>query len=177
MLDLKYCIIQVGIVILEGNTITSSYQTDINPHEPLSDHIKQLTGITDHQLSQAPDFSQVAKEIYDLICDCVFVAHNVKFDANLLAESLFFEGYELRTPRIDTVELAQIFFPRLEKYNLSHLSEALNLNLSDAHTAIADAMATAQLFLKLKNKIASLPLETLEILTQFSDNLLLNPEL
>lgn len=166
------CIIQVGIVILEGNTITSSYQTDINPHEPLSDHIKQLTGITDHQLSQAPDFSQVAKEIYDLICDCVFVAHNVKFDANLLAESLFFEGYELRTPRIDTVELAQIFFPRLEKYNLSHLSEALNLNLFDAHTAIADAMATAQLFLKLKNKIASLPLETLEILTQFSDNLL-----
>lgn len=86
------CIIQVGIVILEGNTITSSYQTDINPHEPLSDHIKQLTGITDHQLSQAPDFSQVAKEIYDLICDCVFVAHNVKFDANLLAESLFLKA-------------------------------------------------------------------------------------
>ncbi|MCK1226956.1 exonuclease domain-containing protein, partial [Streptococcus uberis] len=69
-----------------------------------------------------PDFSQVAKTIYDLIHDCIFVAHNVKFDANLLAESLFFEGFELRTPRIDTVELAQVFYPTFEKYNLSVLS-------------------------------------------------------
>ena len=43
-----------------------------------------------------------------------FVAHNVQFDANLLAENLFFEGYELRNPRVDTVELAQVFFPELE---------------------------------------------------------------
>lgn len=82
-------IIQVGIVIIEGKEIVHSYQTDVNPHQPLSDHIKQLTGITDKQLQKAPDFSQVAKPIFDLIEDCVFVAHNVKFDANLLAEALF----------------------------------------------------------------------------------------
>ena len=58
-------------------------------------------------------FSQVAQEIFNLIEDCVFVAHNVKFDANLLAEQLFMEGYELRTPRVDTVELAQVFYPTL----------------------------------------------------------------
>ncbi|TNY48557.1 exonuclease domain-containing protein, partial [Streptococcus pyogenes] len=109
-------IIQVGIVIIEGKEVVETYQTDINPHEPLSDHIKALTGITDAQLAQAPEFSQVAKTIYELISDCVFVAHNVKFDANLLAEALFFEGYELLTPRVDTVELAQIFYPSLEKY-------------------------------------------------------------
>ncbi|MGC4441916.1 exonuclease domain-containing protein, partial [Streptococcus suis] len=68
-------------------------------------------GITDEQLETAPDFSQVAREIFELIEDCVFVAHNVKFDANLLAEQLFFEGYELRTPRVDTVELSLVFYP------------------------------------------------------------------
>ena len=56
----------------------------------------------------APEFAQVAKEIFELIEDAVFVAHNVKFDANLLAEALFWEGFELTTPRIDTVELSQI---------------------------------------------------------------------
>lgn len=165
-------IIQVGIVILQGGEIRETFQTDVNPHEPLSEHIKSLTGISDEQLSKAPDFSQVAKTIYDLIHDCIFVAHNVKFDANLLAESLFFEGFELRTPRIDTVELAQVFYPTFEKYNLSVLSSELGLDLSDAHTAIADAIATAKLFLKLQEKISQIPLETLEGLADLSDNLI-----
>ena len=100
---------KLGIVIIENDEIVKTYQTDVNPHEALSEHIINLTGITDEQLAKAPDFSQVAQEIFNLIEDCVFVAHNVKFDANLLAEQLFMEGYELRTPRVDTVELAQDF--------------------------------------------------------------------
>ncbi|GAA0059867.1 UNVERIFIED_CONTAM: bifunctional DnaQ family exonuclease/ATP-dependent helicase [Streptococcus canis] len=165
-------IIQVGIVIIEGKEIVETYQTDINPHEPLSDHIKTLTGITDDQLAKAPDFSQVAKTIYELISDCVFVAHNVKFDANLLAEALFLEGYDLLTPRVDTVELAQIFFPHLEKYNLSYLSKQLGLDLEEAHTALADAKATAALFIKLLHKIESLPSDCLESLLTYADSLL-----
>ncbi|MGT2843944.1 bifunctional DnaQ family exonuclease/ATP-dependent helicase [Streptococcus hongkongensis] len=165
-------IIQVGIVIVEDGNITDSYQTDVNPHENLSEHIKALTGITDQQLASAPEFSQVASTIFDLIKECIFVAHNVKFDANLLAEALFFEGYELRTPRVDTVELAQVFFPSLEKYNLSHLSQELQLDLSDAHTAIADAMATANLLLVLQAKIKSLPRETLAYMLRYCDSLL-----
>ncbi|WP_159584234.1 bifunctional DnaQ family exonuclease/ATP-dependent helicase [Streptococcus halichoeri] len=165
-------IIQVGIVIIHNGRIIDTYQTDVNPHEPLTDHIKSLTGISDAQLQRAPDFSQVAKSIFDRIKDCVFVAHNVTFDANLLAEALFLEGYELRTPRVDTVELAQIFYPTLEKYTLSHLSQELHLDLADAHTAIADARATAQLFLHVQAKIAKLPYETLSLLVQYADNLL-----
>ena len=165
-------IIQVGIVIIEGDKIVKTYETDINPHEALTENIRKLTGITDEQLVKAPEFSQVAREIYDLIKDCIFVAHNVKFDANLLSEQLFMEGYELRTPRVDTVELAQVFFPTFEKYTLSNLSQHLNLKLDDAHTAIADAAATAHLFLKLKEKMKNLPKETLERLLDLSDNLL-----
>ncbi|MBM7636429.1 bifunctional DnaQ family exonuclease/ATP-dependent helicase [Streptococcus saliviloxodontae] len=165
-------IIQVGIVIIENDRIVKTYQTDINPHQTLSDHIVSLTGITDQQLAKAPEFSQVAKDIYQLIEDCIFVAHNVKFDANLLAEELFMEGFELRTPRIDTVELSQIFYPGFEKYNLGQLAEHLSLELEEAHTAISDAYATAQLFLKLQEKIKALPHQTLRVLSRFADSLL-----
>ncbi|MGT2960512.1 bifunctional DnaQ family exonuclease/ATP-dependent helicase [Streptococcus caballi] len=165
-------IIQVGIVILEDGKIVQTYETDVNPHEALNEHIIKLTGITDEQLAQAPDFSQVAREIYELIEDCVFVAHNVKFDANLLAEHLFLEGYELRTPRVDTVELAQVFYPTLEKYTLGNLANYLGLDLSHAHTAIDDAKATAQLFFKIKEKMASLPKLVLENILNLADNLL-----
>lgn len=165
-------IIQVGIVIIEGGEVQATYETDVNPHEPLSEHIRELTGLTDERLAQAPDFSQVAREIYELVSDCIFVAHNVKFDADLLAESLFWEGFELLTPRVDTVELAQVFYPSLEKFSLTNLAENLDIELSQAHTALADAQATAQLFLKIQDKISSLPAALVERVLDLADNFL-----
>lgn len=165
-------IIQVGIVIIENSQIVKTYETDVNPHEKLTSHIRQLTGLTDKRLRKAPDFSQVAREIYELIEDAIFVAHNVKFDANLLAEALFGEGFELVTPRVDTVELAQVFFPMFEKYNLGILCEQLDIPLKHAHTAIADASATATLFLKIQEKIQKLPKELVEYLLTFSNSLI-----
>ncbi|MGQ7358852.1 bifunctional DnaQ family exonuclease/ATP-dependent helicase [Streptococcus suis] len=165
-------IIQIGIVLVENGEIIDSYATDINPYELLDDHIKNLTGITDQQLSKAPDFGQVASTIYDMIGDAIFVAHNVKFDANLLAEALFFEGYELLTPRVDTVELSQLFFPTFEKYSLGNLAEHLELGLDQAHTAISDAMATARLLIKIQEKIKSLPRSIVEKILDLADNLL-----
>ena len=165
-------IIQVGIVIVEDGRIIQSYETDVNPHERLDEHIKQLTGLTDARLRKAPEFAQVAKDIFELIEDAVFVAHNVKFDANLLAEALFWEGFELTTPRIDTVELSQIFYPTLERYNLGALASELDIELHHAHSALADAMATAQLLLKLREKIASLPRGLIEDLLSMADCLI-----
>lgn len=170
-------IIQIGIVLVENGEIIESYETDINPYELLDDHIKNLTGITDQQLSQAPDFGQVASTIYDMIGDAIFVAHNVKFDANLLAEALFFEGYELLTPRVDTVELAQLFFPTFDKYSLGNLAEHLDLGLDQAHTAISDAQATARLLIKIQEKIKSLPRTVVENILDLADNLLFESRL
>ncbi|HEM2549412.1 TPA: bifunctional DnaQ family exonuclease/ATP-dependent helicase [Streptococcus suis] len=170
-------IIQIGIVLVENGEIIDSYATDINPYELLDDHIKNLTGITDQQLEQAPDFGQVAGRIYDMIGDAIFVAHNVKFDANLLAEALFFEGYELLTPRVDTVELAQLFFPTFDKYSLGNLAEHLDLGLDQAHTAISDAMATARLLIKIQEKIKSFPRTVVDKILDLADNLLFESRL
>ena len=168
----KAKIIQVGIVVIEDGKIVDHYTTDVNPHEPLDAHIKELTGLTDQRLAQAPDFSQVARKIFDLVEDGIFVAHNVQFDANLLAENLFFEGYELRNPRVDTVELAQVFFPELEKYSLPILCQELGIPLKQAHTALSDAQATAELLLFLREKMAQLPKGLLERLLEMADALL-----
>ena len=168
----KAKIIQVGIVVIEDGEIVEQYATDVNPHERLDSHIKELTGLTDKRLAKAPEFSQVAEKIFELVKDGVFVAHNVQFDANLLAEFLFFEGYELRTPRIDTVELAQIFYPQLEKYNLGILCQELGIPLEQAHSALSDAQATAELFLCMRQKMLGLPKGLLECLLSLSDSLL-----
>ena len=170
-------IIQVGIVIVQDGQILQTYERDVNPHEDLTPQIQLLTGISNKRLRKAPDFGQLAEEIYRLIEDTIFVAHNVKFDGNLLAENLFFEGYDLHTPRVDTVELAQLFFPTLEKYSLSHLAKDLDLDLEQAHTAISDAMATAQLLFKIQEKIAALPKQTVGQILEFADHLIFESRL
>ncbi len=88
-----------------------------------------------------------------------------------------FEGYELLTPRVDTVELSQLFFPTFEKYSLGNLAEHLELGLDQAHTAISDAMATARLLIKIQEKIKSLPRSIVEKILDLADNLLFESRL
>ncbi len=95
-------------------------------------------GLTDARLKK----HQSRGKKFELIEDAVFVAHNVKFDANLLAEASSF-GKRFEPPtRIDTVELFQIFYP-----TWGTLHERLQLNreieLHHAHSALADATSPA----------------------------------
>lgn len=165
-------IIQVGIVIIENDKVIETYHSDVNPQELLSPRIRQLTGITDKQLRQAPVFSQIANTVYDLLEGAVFVAHNVAFDATLLAEELFLEGYHFKNDRVDTVELAQIVYPTYDRYSLSYLTKRLHISHKQAHTALSDAIATAHLFLKIKDKLRNLPQQTLMSLVERSDALI-----
>jgi ATP-dependent DNA helicase DinG len=97
-------IIQIGIAVIEDDEIVQTYSTDVNPHEPLVPRIAELTGLTDKQLRKAPDFSEVAADVYNILRGCIFVAHNAQFDYSLLMKSLFPLGLDLEMARIDTVE-------------------------------------------------------------------------
>ena len=48
----KAKIIQVGIVVIEDGEIVEQYATDVNPHERLDSHIKELTGLTDKRFGK-----------------------------------------------------------------------------------------------------------------------------
>lgn len=100
------------------------------------------------------------------------MAHNVAFDATLLAEELFLEGYHFKNDRVDTVELAQIVYPTYDRYSLSYLTKRLHISHKQAHTALSDAIATAHLFLKIKDKLRNLPQQTLMSLVERSDALI-----
>ena len=88
-------IIQIGIVVVENGKIIQTYQTDVNPHETLDYHISMLTGISTAQVQAAPDFSDVLPDVAAILKNCVFVAHNVKFDYHLLAHTFAQHGVNL----------------------------------------------------------------------------------
>ncbi|TDL97800.1 hypothetical protein ERX27_05955 [Macrococcus brunensis] len=155
-------IIQIGIVIMNDMTIIDCYDSYVYTDQPIPPFIESLTGITDDMVRQAPTFREIMPDVLALLQDKVFVAHNINFDLNFLT-GLFDKAGVTFQPRhcIDTVDLFKIVYPDAESYQLSALAETLGIRLDDAHSAIADAQATAEIMQLAVAKLAALPKETL----------------
>ena len=91
-------IIEVGAVKFQGDRILDTFQTLVNPYRPLSQFIRELTGITQAQVDAATAFSSVAPGLESFIGDCPIVGQNIAFDIEFLAK----KGLPLSNPRYDT---------------------------------------------------------------------------
>jgi DNA polymerase-3 subunit epsilon len=85
--------------------------------QPIPVFIEKLTGITDKMVSNAPVFGQVAKDVYELLHDKVFVAHNVNFDFSFIAHQLSQHGFKLQSRKLCTVRLSRKIFEGFQSYS------------------------------------------------------------
>ncbi|MFZ3578144.1 ATP-dependent DNA helicase DinG [Virgibacillus sp. DJP39] len=165
-------IIEVGIVVVEDDKIIGEYGTFLNPNKPIPTFISNLTGIMDDDVIDAPSFSEKADEIVEIFENSYLIAHNVPFDLGFLnAELIKNDKKPLNNPVIDTVELSRILFPQAPSYKLSQLAEYTNIQHTDPHRALSDAYVTASLFLHLKQKLETLPYETVNQLLRLEKKL------
>lgn len=162
-------IIQIGITFLQDDQVMQEYDITVNPGHSIPPIIENLTGITNKDVQEAPYFEDIAPYVYNLIQNCIFVAHNIAFDYRFLNQAFQDAGMpELNLKGMDTVELAKILYPTLESYRLSDLSQLFSLSHPGVHDAAGDAHATAELFLFLKKRAIRLPIVTLEKLCLLS---------
>ncbi|GAP01522.1 Rad3-related DNA helicase [Fructobacillus fructosus] len=154
-------IIQIGMTFVKNKKIVEHFDSFVNPAQPIDRKIQQLTHISPSDVQDAPFFEELAPSLQALLQGQVFVAHNVNFDLPYLNAEFARVGLpELDLQAIDTVQLAQILFPTAPGYRLSDLTTYLDLPLTQAHRANADAEATAYLMLALWQKAQSLPEKT-----------------
>jgi DNA polymerase-3 subunit epsilon len=139
-------ITEIAIVIHDGKQILDCYDTLINPRAYISRFVQSLTGITNEMVRHAPVFEDVADQIFDLLQDKIFVAHNVGFDHALVKKQLEMVGYSLEVQRLCTIRLSRRIIPGLPSYSLGKLCHQLGICHTQQHRAAGDAMATAQLF-------------------------------
>lgn len=155
-------IIDIGLVVIENDQIIKQYSTLINPHQPIPSFITHLTGIKNEDVEHAPSFHEIADDISHMFYDSYLIAHNILFDKGFINDAFAKIGMEkLKNKVLDTVELSRIFFPKAPSYQLGQLAEFLQIEHDQPHRALSDAYVTANLFLKIKDKISSLPNETI----------------
>ena len=66
-------IIEIAIVIFDGEKILDQFQTLVNPQRSIPPNITRLTGITNEMVKDAPKFFEVAKEVVEFTEGQVFV--------------------------------------------------------------------------------------------------------
>lgn len=157
-------IIEIGAVRFQGNQILDQFITFVNPGRAVPLRIQQLTGIRNSDVSKAPALAAVAPELLAFVGTDVaaVVAHNAGFDMGFLRAA----GIHFQRPVLDTFELATILLPSMSSYSLGGLCQALQIPLEDAHRALDDALATAQLFNRLNTQLAALPILTLTMIVE-----------
>ncbi|MDO3642760.1 exonuclease domain-containing protein [Mucilaginibacter sp. L3T2-6] len=145
-------ITEIAICIHNGKKVVERYTTLVNPGRDIPIYISALTGITNDMVQNAPPFEDVAHDIYHLLNNKIFVAHNVNFDYSFVRHHLAATGYDLRCNKLCTVRLGRKIMPGLPSYSLGKLCRHLNIDNESRHRAAGDAEATAQLFSLLLQK-------------------------
>ncbi len=139
-------IIEIAVVLHDGERVVDTFDTLIYPERSIPWHITQITGISDEMVANAPRFFEVAKQIVEMTRDAVFVAHNASFDYGFLREEFARLGYTYTCrQRLCTVRLTRKVFPGLASYSLDNLRKHFGIASERAHRALDDALAAARL--------------------------------
>ena len=105
-------------------------------------------------VQDAPEFYEVSEHINDFTKGCIFVAHNVNFDMGFIRAEFGRCGKYYKRAKLCTVSLGRKFLPGHKSYSLGNICRDLNINLVGHHRALNDAMATAELFIRInQNRI------------------------
>lgn len=145
----KDMIIEVGIVKIRNQCIVDKYTMLVNPNCHISSFITRLTGISDQMVKNQPTIEEIKDDILQFIGDDVIIGHNTSFDLNFLIHHL---NHHFQNSYMDTLQLSRKVYPQLKHHRLSDMVELLNLS-NNEHRAIADCIATYELYEHLKNKI------------------------
>lgn len=157
--DLKGQVIQIALVCLKtGDVLFDSY---IKATEKISPEAFNVHGISEGDISDAPSFEQVAKEISKIIGDRKWTAFNIEFDYQSMINSAHDKSarcYEWLEQKsfCAMYDIAADFFGATNKYGSISLAAAMEccgvVFEGKAHSASADAVATAKVIKYVANE-------------------------
>ena len=139
-------ITEIAVFITDGMQVIQEFHTLLNPYYTIPRYIESLTGITNEMVESERDFKSIADELFELLHDKVFVAHNVNFDYSFVKHHLLQSGYELNCKKLCTVRLGRKIIPGLKGYGLGKICNHLGIEIEERHRAKGDAAATVKLF-------------------------------
>ena len=144
-------IVEIGAQRVEELACTDTFETLVDPGQPLPVAITALTGIASSDVSGAPREDMAVRRFLGFAGDAVLVAHNARFDMAFLDHAVLrLTGRRVAAPVVDTVWLARrLLEGRTRHFGLARLAHFFGTSAEPCHRALPDAAATAEILIAL----------------------------
>ncbi len=157
----RHEIIEIGVIIIKQQdgvpgSIVDEFEIKITPAriQDADPEALAVNGYNQAAWMFAVDLLQAMQLFAEKTRDCVMVAHNVSFDYSFLAKAFATTGVEdqMFYAKLDTISYAVAKLGNksaVTRFSLGFLCEYYGIQNEHAHTALADARATSELYRKL----------------------------
>jgi DNA polymerase-3 subunit epsilon len=144
-------IIQIGATRIVAGKLRRQecFEQLIDPQRPLAAASIAIHGIQPQTLRGQPFIAAVLPAFHAFAADTVLVAHNAAFDLRFLQLKEAATGVRFTQPVLDTLLLSAVLHPQQDAHRLEAIAERLGVPVLGRHTALGDAMVTAEVFVKM----------------------------
>ena len=141
-------IVEISILKIFPNGNKESKTWLVNPEMVIPSEVVAIHGISNEKVANEPTFKTLSKEIYSMIKDSDLGGFNSdRFDIPLLAEEMLRADVDFDMKNMVSIDV-QTIFHKMEKRTLGAAYKFYcDKELTDAHSAEADTMATYEVLL------------------------------
>jgi DNA polymerase-3 subunit epsilon len=144
-------IIALGAVrVVKGRILQREiFDSFVKPRRTIASASTAIHGISPAMLRGEAPLEEVLPRFHRFVEDTVLIGHNVAFDMRFLELSTVRTGLVFTQPVLDTLLLSYVVNPHQEAQSLEEIAKRLGIVVSGRHTALGDALITAQVFVAL----------------------------
>ena len=152
-LSVQNCrITEIGAVKIRDGQVLDTFNTFVNPEQPIPEEIVKLTGITDDMVKDAPSERDALEAFFSFLGkredggEILLIAHNADFDTGFIRAAAVRQGMEFKNPYLDTLALARFLLPDLKNHKLDTVAGHYELGDFNHHRACDDAAMLAAIY-------------------------------
>jgi len=136
-------IVEIAIIKLHPDGKRETYETKINPELFIPIEISEIHGIYDIDVIDSPKFKEIAKDVKDFLDNCDLAGFNSnRFDIPLLDEEFSRCDIDINIEDRKLIDVQNIFHKMEQRNLVAAYKFYCNKDLKNAHSAMADTLAT-----------------------------------
>ncbi len=157
-------IVSIAGVRIVNNRIAYQdiFEEFIDPKRDIPIESYKIHGINYEMVAGKKNIFEVLPVFKQFVSDTVLLGHNIAFDMKMLKMKEKTTNIKFINPVLDTLLLSAVLHPIHEHHDMESIARRLGVNIIGRHTALGDAITTAEIFLKLLKILKSNGILTLK---------------